>query len=360
MSEYNSSGRNRVNGLLLVLVLLGLGGLLVPFFLPPPAILELVLADAIFGLDLAGRPVLVTETATGWSREALITSDGSESLASLGFITNGERNFVVTVEGYEPSNLAVAAQPRQLLRELVLLNPRFGQLRARLFDASDSKKGPPAGVTVRVQDQELHPEGGEAVFQLEPGGYTVAAAAPRYCGLERGVRIEKGKVSLLSIPLPPEPTGADRARIILDWAEVPRDLDAHVLLSDPSQPSANRHVSFRGKQGRLKSGRLFAELDVDWVHSEGFETITVYDRVEGVYQYFVHNFSNDGTLGQSGAAVELFTVGCKVRRFEVSEDCTSRWWYVADLRVTDQEVLIIERGNCPSKQPFPWDQREKD
>ena len=87
--------------------------------------------------------------------------------------------------------------------------------------------------------------------------------------------------------------------IRLTWGTSPSDLDSH--LKGPN----STHVFF-ASPGSL-AAQPFAALDVDDVTSFGPEVITVAQLLEGMSEYFVHNFSGTFTPGitDSPARVEM-------------------------------------------------------
>ena len=81
----------------------------------------------------------------------------------------------------------------------------------------------------------------------------------------------------------------------------------------------------------------------------------VYNRAEGVYQYFVDHFAGASTLGRSNAEVVVMTKGCRREVFRVPPECNMKWWYVADIRIKDGESQLVERGECQAGIPYSWD-----
>ncbi len=75
--------------ILVLLILLGLGLLGIPFFLTPPAFLEIVPRDTVFAADLAGKSVRVTDRASGNSLSTTVEKTDAGFLARVGRITSG-------------------------------------------------------------------------------------------------------------------------------------------------------------------------------------------------------------------------------------------------------------------------------
>ena len=104
-------------------------------------------------------------------------------------------------------------------------------------------------------------------------------------------------------------------RVGLTWNEQPSDLDSHLTGPDGWGGRFHVYYSYRG-------GRAYALLDHDDIDSYGPETITIVNRVDGVYRYSVHDFTNrDSTystaLASSGARVRIYTSAGQIADFAV-------------------------------------------
>lgn len=351
------AGGRRVLFASLILVAAGSAG--VPWLLPPPAGLDLFLSDGTFGADLTPKTARVGDASLGSPQAFPIVETTEGARVRIERIESGERKFSVLVPGYRRETVDVVAAPLQRHRSEVVLEPTFGRLQISAYDARTSQEPVATALSVEVADQSLTGRRQILFSEIPPGTYEVAASAPGFCGVEQETTVRERETTDLGIYLSPQLEGNERARIMLDWGKDPRDLDAHVLLSNSSVPLASNHVFFGRKSGLLRrSDAIYAQLDVDWLQSEGVETITITDRALGVYQYFVHHYAGDKTLGASGAKVEVRTGDCKRQTYSVPPDCGDKWWYVFDLKVTPDETLSVERNECQPRQPFPWDQRK--
>lgn len=149
--------------------------------------------------------------------------------------------------------------------------------------------------------------------------------------------------------------GEGQFRFVLRWGEEPSDLDTHVWL-----PAATPfHIAYF-RQGSL-SQFPFAELDIDDVTSFGPETVTIAQLFEGTYLYAVHLFSGSGTIGTSGAVVEVYEGAALVNTFPVPTDLPwdpdngqNVWWSVFTLTVDDQGNTTITPVNTASGDPAPY------
>lgn len=342
----------------LVLALLTLGGaglLAIPFFLTPPATLEILLRDEIFGSNLERRTARVSYSGAEAVRPVSIRRDPAGYLARVGRIPSGSGSLDLQVDGFQKASLPIEAKPLETVRPAVALVPTFGRLEVSVRDARDNARTVPADVTANGAAMQKRDRA--AVAALSPGEHRIVAKSPGYCDAERSVRVQERETTRVTLPISPEIGDGQMARVVLDWQEEPRDLDAHLNLSESPVALAAPHVYYVNKRGVTSASEIFADLDVDHQHSEGYETVTLYDQVPGVYQYFVHLYTGEGKLGDSGATVEIFTRGsngCQRQSFTVPRDCAERWWYVADLTVSKTGVAIGPRGECIAVPSSNW------
>lgn len=357
------TARGRVILLLAILTLFGGAAAAVPFFLTPPAFLELSLTDGIFGSDLEGRVAQLEDLDRGSTQMIPIRQTAHGFGSDVLRIPSGPTHFELAVPGFSPATLALELADLSAVRRELTLEPTFGRLEVSVFDARTADQPVEAPVRIAVAEESVESRNGEpAVLELDAGRYKVAVEADRYCaGDPQPVSVRARETTRVALRIPPDLTGGERARAMLDWAENPRDLDAHVLVSAPSGSLSSRHVFYAHQEGRIEGsgGGVFASLDVDWLNSEGVETTTVHDTVDGVYQYFVHHYAGSGDLGGSEATVVLLTAGCQRKLYRVPPACREKWWYVADLKVDGGEVNIVDRESCQSNPPFPWDRGGK-
>lgn len=336
----------------LVLLLSGALGILVAhFFLPRPAELELEIRDGSFGEDLLGRSVKITGVHHGGHRTANVDLRGESQVVHFDRLTSGPLNLRIEVDGFREAQFQGALAPLQRHRGTLALDSIYGLAKLTVVDATSGQPIANARLT--------SPDGYPSVprdlrLLLPPGEHRLAARADGFCEGERSVRLEQGQEVLVDLPLSPQLTANEAARTLLDWGENPRDLDAHVLLEQPSETLLRNHVYFSRKRGETKAGRIFAQLDIDHTNSEGFETVTLSNRVRGTYRYFVHLYAGSGTLGSSEATVTVTTRGCKKKVYHVPPDCTGRFWSVVDIKVDATTVDVLERGECSESPPRKW------
>ncbi len=131
--------------------------------------------------------------------------------------------------------------------------------------------------------------------------------------------------------------------ITLTWLSTPRDLDSHLLVPNGS------HIYFASR-GAIDSAP-FAQLDVDDTQGYGPENIAIYQAYEGIYRYYVHQYSTDGNLAGSGARVRIIDADGHVLYNRIVPDTgTGRYWHVFDLNAETGQLTVIDeiRTTAPS------------
>lgn len=340
---------------LLLVLMLGLGPLVVHFFVPAPAALELELHDATFGDHLAGKSVKVVDDAYGRKRTAQVEVVDNREIVQFLPLPSGPLHLRVETDGFQPVSLPIELPPLGKRRASLDLESLSGRLHVTVVDATTLEAIPTA--VLSPSGEPRSDEFGQTLL-LPAGVHRLNAQAAGYCQGEQEVRITAGQELEIQLPISPELTSIEAARAVLDWAENPRDLDAHILLETTEVEVPKPHVYFSHKKGTTATGETYAELDVDYVHSEGFETMTLSSRVPGTYRYFVHLYAGEGTLGTSGATVRVSTRGCKQKTYRVPSDCIGRFWNVVDIRV-GETVDILERRECSDEPPRRWMSRKR-
>lgn len=118
-------------------------------------------------------------------------------------------------------------------------------------------------------------------------------------------------------------------RIILDWGEAPKDLDAHFM------KDGGYHISYRHTK-ILADGT--GELDRDDMDGYGPETITVRDIDDlAEYNYMVHDYTNKGNDGSSNlsgsrAHVSVYGEGRLLYTFTAPQGMRGTKWAVFQIK----------------------------
>ena len=181
-------------------------------------------------------------------------------------------------------------------------------------------------------------------IELPPGNYTVLARAEGYIDSVFNVVSVSGQtLSGQNGSITPV-LAADQVRVVLTWGELPRDLDSHMF--GPA-PDGERFWTYYSTQECYYNGELLVALDVDDVSSYGPETTTIYTPVNGIYEFFVHDYSNGGNgtslaLVNSQAKVEVYVGNALVDTYRVPISNThARQWHVCNIQILDGTITII-------------------
>ena len=142
------------------------------------------------------------------------------------------------------------------------------------------------------------------VDDLPYGYYTAETSADGYISAFHNVAVLPQEfISEWNLPMSPV-LGDQETRIVLTWNEEPYDLDSHLM-------GEEFHVFFGERDAYDASYQHRVNLDLDDTTSYGPETITIYQGVDGVYTYFVHDYTNrysgsSSALSMSGATVRVY------------------------------------------------------
>lgn len=148
----------------------------------------------------------------------------------------------------------------------------------------------------------------------------------------------------------------DEIRIVLTWGEKPRDEDSHLL--GPTPDGRSFHTYFADREYYYR-GEKYADLDHDDTDSYGPETTTIRKRVDGKYQFYIHNYSRNGydgteTLRNSSAKVEVYSgnSGEPVKTYHVPRgNGNELYWYVFDMDVNGTELDFTDHNQLVVDEP---------
>ena len=130
-----------------------------------------------------------------------------------------------------------------------------------------------------------------------------------------------------------KPVGANSMKIVLSWGSSPSDLDSHLNIQTGS---STYHVYYSTK---APSGAN-ASLDVDDTSYYGPETITVTSIYSnGVYTYYVHNYSGGNTEIQNSNAVVTLTIGDRAYTFNAPNG-SGLYWNVFTYNAQTGELTV--------------------
>lgn len=181
---------------------------------------------------------------------------------------------------------------------------------------------------------------GKASLDLkESGTYTVVISKEGYITEQFEVYI-LGNMSQTMETFTLSPTiSGDGIRLVLTWGASPTDLDSYLVGTASDGTYVN--INFTSMSAYDSAAHKIAELDVDDVTSYGPETVTLYDTA-GTYEFFVDDYTNSGTISQSGATVKIY-VGSTLYATVSIPGGISDQWHVCTIQ--DGQVTVTNRSN---------------
>lgn len=214
----------------------------------------------------------------------------------------------------------------------------LGNPERRVVFIKDSDTGlPVVSANVEIDGKWNVPTGDEGKAflpdALDDGTHSmVVSKGAEYVPTESDFTLRDGELSEIPQISIPKKVDYERIKIVLDWGEFPRDLDAHVFVGE-------RHVSFSS----MNSEGI--RLDRDDTESFGPETITVQGLEDETLSYFVENYSDrsyprSNALSASGAQVRVFRNNTLLRTFKIEGEAEGITWHVFDIVGGE----IVERG----------------
>ena len=226
-----------------------------------------------------------------------------------------------------------------------------GSISGTIVDATNGQ--PIVGATVSLSGllslQTTTDENGQYFFtDLTPGTYMIEATKTGFTSDSANNELNSGEIDTVNLTLLPN-TIDDDLRVVLTWGEVPYDLDSHMWV--PMGGSSCYHVYYSNRGSITESP--YTSLDIDDTSSYGPETITVYQAMPGVYQYWVYNFSGDPDITTSEANVKIYNGTQLLNNYDIPTAPEGwRAWHVFDINVltntiqTINEFDNIENGSC--------------
>jgi len=246
-----------------------------------------------------------------------------------------------------------------IIEMISMMNSGDGYASGKIVDAATAK--PVGGLTLYVR-KGLNNKTGEIVDTVitSSSGYYTTAKLPagNYCiqikdEREGIVKKDRYLSDIFNIKVLGNTTISNQnatvskklndgqLRIVLEWGEKPLDLDSHLF--GPRSDNGKFHIFYRSKTYSDNKGKR-AELDVDDTTSYGPETTTIYIPEDGVYNFYVHNYSGSPSINTSNATVKVYT-GIKDEPayiFEVPNNSTNfKIWKVFTYDSETRKVTMI-------------------
>lgn len=170
---------------------------------------------------------------------------------------------------------------------------------------------------------------------LPSGMYTVESKCDGFMTEYRNVFLSSATQDSFKILMTPQLSEGE-IRIVLDWGAYPQDEDSHLFT-----PS--------GEQVCYYSTDIYgANLDVDDRDGYGPETVTITHLEQGVYKYYVADYTHCSTnevrstaLSESGATVRVYTERGLEKTFYVPKNQKGVIWEVFSIR--NGTIVPIQR-----------------
>jgi uncharacterized protein YfaP (DUF2135 family)/PKD repeat protein len=170
---------------------------------------------------------------------------------------------------------------------------------------------------------------------ITEGYHTITVSANNFATFTSGgLVVISGTETVYDLSLSPLLTDAE-LRFVLNWGSTPRDLDSH--MKTPS--GAHVYYSSRGSA----TAEPYVLLDYDVTTGFGPETITVYRLSQGVYHYYIYNYTGSPSITTSQAVVQIYNRNGTVATLEVPQTGEGRYWYVATIDGSNGRVNIVNR-----------------
>lgn len=210
-----------------------------------------------------------------------------------------------------------------------MIEDEQGLLSLRFFDAVNGKPLPNVSVIIESIGDFVSNSMGLVRFPIpkEDGNYTALAKKDGYITSNFKVNVLLGTIFYNRYSMSQQiPIG--HIRIVLDWDNRPKDLDAHIV------KVGEYHVSYRNK--KISSDGM-AVLDRDDTDGYGPETITVkkIDKNKK-YQFFVHDYTNkdkakSDQLSHSKAHIKIYGDNQLLHQLKVPEDTEGLYWHIFEI-----------------------------
>ncbi|MBN1465360.1 VWA domain-containing protein [candidate division KSB1 bacterium] len=268
-----------------------------------------------------GCTSVITASATGYgdSRITLRVEAASASLATVkGRVTDA-------ITGVAIPNATISVAGRSTTTDsdgyYTLENIPTNMLSA---DFSGEPRSGSAPLTVHFTDLS------STVRQM------LSASAEGYFDYESAVTLTPGEALTVNISLSPVITESE-LRIVLNWGDVPRDLDSHLLV--PGSAGGDPFQVYYSSKGKTDD-YPYAMLDIDDRSGFGPETITISQFVAGRYIFFVHNYSREQPITVSNAVVQIYSRTGLLHTVNVPLVGDGAYWHICDIDGATGQVTI--------------------
>ena len=262
----------------------------------------------------------------------------------------GNYALVVKTDGCNNYFQTLVVNQKKITNQTITMTPvtkEKGKLEGTLYDAQDASTVP-AGIRLLLRtgsdnvsgdviSETLTDINGKYIFDnVEAGNYTIQVTDERDVQ-ETYVRMSFNVIVLPGVTVKENMTITknvkdQQVRFVLTWGkeakDVPGDLDSH-LVGPTSDKNFQFHTYYADKI-YAEDGEMYADLDVDDVDYEGPETTTIYKAADGLYHFYIYNFTDqsdkDSTrLSTSQAMVKVFKGDQNIETYHVPNGVGTLW-----------------------------------
>ena len=341
---------------------------------------------------LKGVEIVVKSVASGRKWFVKTDANGCYSLktwAQNSKLEPGDYNVEYTKSGYRTYKTTIKIESgKNLFLERVILIPEVysytGKIHGYIIDSSTGTGIQGIWVYIsdvdgkKVYESKTDAQGYFCSDKLESGYYSIKAWDSRLYDYVEGGRdytyseinkkiVLTEKIDWMGINIAlTRKIEIGKARIVLEWGKMPKDLDAHFVgymavdecddYNDGYDHHSYEevvHVYYRNKSF-YRNGKQEIGLDIDDINGFGPETISIYNLSSDKYCYYVHRFSDDGIFDDSDAIVRVFIYesGKEVSNyiFTVPNNGNGSYWNVFVCYPDINEgTLVIEPINTISE-----------
>lgn len=227
----------------------------------------------------------------------------------------------ISVSAQTEESSGVKDRSAEMFREM-----NTGTLTLRFINALTGEFVSGADVTIGNNSYTTDFEG-KVLFTTDVvnGQLPVSFRKSDYINADFNIEIMVGSIWQNQISVSPS-LQPQQIRIVLDWANKPKDLDAHLI------KDGGYHISYRDTK-TAQDGT--AQLDRDDTNGNGPETITINTMsVTDTYTYKVHDYSNRRSgrskklARQSRATVRVYGDNRLVHTYKLNENSRGTEWTV--------------------------------
>ena len=263
-------------------------------------------------------------------------------------------NYLMVVKANDLQNylLTVVLNQETVTNETITMvaqSEEVGTITGTLYNAFDAK-AVSEGISlilrknhnntsgISVATTKTSAEGKYEFDNILPGNYTIQVVDNRtelpegenaYIRMSFNVTVIAGETTTEDMTISQGVT-KEQIRFVLTWGKekngVPSDLDSHLI--GPDQDS--KFHTYYSDETFSKDDRTYADLDVDDTDYEGPETTTVYQAEDGIYHFYVYDFSNQENkdnldLATSEAIVKVYRGEQNVATYNIPSGTGTLW-----------------------------------